>query len=1279
MFKQAAQRVESIVKKNPQYPGVSLLVNDNGSKEKRLRETKDICLKIKRLLKDKLEVLTDREQLVAKGIPISKVFDRLSVYYSCATACVQELYVILQTWDLTELGEANTAIFDTFRSVVDILMTQYTQTQEKLSEFERRKLNTVTIQEPFMKPAGTTTLQGVLFDKSEEPSTAYPAQTPAKMRSIDSFRGASSTKLKKQKTGVKTAMTSRANSLAFLGKEPQTPSVSRPLMNNPYSSGLAGSPRSKTNLYVFDFTTPEEIKAREEEEQRQLQEKLKGVRNSLREGKFVEFSTVKDPRLMVAINKELCADMIQNNLEQRRQLNTILNGIEAVSANRAEAPAHLQKVMADQKKILEQLNVGLEDTAGTVNTTEILKNLSEAETALFAAFSDKQHEIVSKVLKAIQNHKPGMVTKMAETKMTNLQIDHLLSGKELSESRKQIKLLEMQIMKLQIELNKQFKEYDQVYSRARIAETIAKERDQEIEKLNMEKLKAGAEQSNSRAQLEVYKSKQTQDSKGKEMLEREVDDLRRTIKQYEQERIQLNNQMKELLDSMQLEQLEVSAKEIQESFMSERDAKSDVMSKTKSNQKNQNPKDVAFAPPKIQSIFFKAISQFVIKPKTEIVPSIKKITYSKQTQTLNIASGNSIPNVQPIVKPNISTNSILQNSNENLVPQMPKYSSVAVVGTHRTQDKLEQELSDPQLVEELSAGSRRESVATDRSYDPQLKPNKKSIHSKQTKPIPSKNKDLSQPSAKPVKMKKVTGEVSTSRTRNSLAVPAVKERRGSIMDLQKPLNKPVSKRNSVTVEPTKFKSVGHSKAPNVQQMVPDQPSVGLNFSEHEKQEELPDIILTPTICKEMQDPVFPETTDEPTFFSNRTARNNREMAIPEAISEIPEIGSLDEQGHILLAIDSLKKLPSHTLVYDVIAIAELYLNRLKPFSCKLKFDEENIQIEDDLFLPEVLTANKYVQVNFEPKPAPLPQLPPPLRHELKISISKEDNMPKIDELQLIVRQPSIEIKQSSVSEISAYSSRSRKASAYLLPPASASARKTSRSTQRLPVDPSLLGLTQPNTMKGSMPLLSLFKPRPLTIQPTQQGIETVTSAEEESQARTRLLNILSDKALFYANRQPAVAALDPAQLLDPQTDLTDASPLLQSLFNTMHPSNHCGSTNPFVNDMQHSRFFYIRRQFDRFARHVRQLVGEHRRCDEGKVCEHLLRVERMRENLQRRERGERVAMMHKVDVGECVKEEDLKGKVYVVHRNVKGEGRSREASVGVKGGHARSLTVGAWM
>jgi hypothetical protein len=161
-----------------------------------------------------------------------------------------------------------------------------------------------------------------------------------------------------------------------------------------------------------------------------------------------------------------------------------------------------------------------------------------------------------------------------------------------------------------------------------------------------------------------------------------------------------------------------------------------------------------------------------------------------------------------------------------------------------------------------------------------------------------------------------------------------------------------------------------------------------------------------------------------------------------------------------------------------------------------------------------------------------------------------------------------------------------------------------------------------------------------------------------------------------------------AALFSRSPDLSDTSPLLRELFVAALPTS--AVTPPDVlKDMQHSRFYYVRRQYEAFARQVRQMVQTHQECT-GKQCRCEERLQRWKDKLKEKitadiegpdgpeaaqgwDSKNRRVFLNKVDIGGGVKEEDLKGQVYIVERGVKG---TVAASIGP---HARSKTMTAWM
>ena len=280
--------------------------------------------------------------------------------------------------------------------------------------------------------------------------------------------------------------------------------------------------------------------------EKEYAEQARQIRCMIDSGRTFDFSAVKDINLIIAVTKEICQDLSVQNIDQQLKISAMLGELEFVEKVRGEAAPVIEKLVRELMFMLKRMNVE------NLHATQLpaLPSTKEWETELFQAFTDKQRDLILKVVRTLQTIKPHVRSIGVMTRMGQGDIERLQNDTELKDARQLTDALRLKMSKLTLEQENAVREATECRVKLKIAESTLEIRDRQLEEITQQFYRSRTELFGVKSNFDSAESKSVYAAAGRSKLDKELETAKKQVKLLESDRTRTSDAMIRLLRQM---------------------------------------------------------------------------------------------------------------------------------------------------------------------------------------------------------------------------------------------------------------------------------------------------------------------------------------------------------------------------------------------------------------------------------------------------------------------------------------------------------------------------------------------------------------------------------------------------------------------------------------------------------------------------------------------------------------------------------------------------------
>jgi hypothetical protein len=322
----------------------------------------------------------------------------------------------------------------------------------------------------------------------------------------------------------------------------------------------------------------------EDEERRKLEDleldneleyQARKIKVLMEKGEPVDLSEVKEPRLLLQINKEICKDLEISTKNQMSDIITFVTDLDGGHGADGIAYKKIGEIVEDMKGFVDRLNIpGIK--IDPLNEPVILQKFGDAEREVIGSFSQRQRDLILRLVKLIQTFRPGMVHQETMTNTNNEEIEKILNNKEVIEARRQKAEMLQRMNAAILEKESALRDKAKSEGKNQLSEALLASSNSRYEQCYQELCQLRSNYMKLEEQVLAQKSAATSPSKTKPAVNqfsdsgKENDTLKKTIRTMELERNRLAESMNQLLFTLNNSQAYISDdKVVIEKFMNQ--------------------------------------------------------------------------------------------------------------------------------------------------------------------------------------------------------------------------------------------------------------------------------------------------------------------------------------------------------------------------------------------------------------------------------------------------------------------------------------------------------------------------------------------------------------------------------------------------------------------------------------------------------------------------------------------------------------------------------------
>lgn len=280
--------------------------------------------------------------------------------------CLQEICSLCELWNHKDISDTFYLTFSGFRYIYEGLVDSYVKKCEELEETKN-----------------STTIRYV--EKDDKP----------KFQVIDEgeFKAARKRREEELKHELLVHETLRPSNA---GSSQQGNRKINPALLEAFKRG------SGVYGYEMDFADEEEISERERAERLRINLAVHQMKEALDQKRPIDYESIKDPKIIIEFNNQVFEQLARENRAQQNILRKTVMELESRNAVDLQSPGELQRLVYMNTRIVENLQLDKLHLSLDYDTKQVNKTFSESEHDLYKAFSEKQKDLVSKVVHIIR-------------------------------------------------------------------------------------------------------------------------------------------------------------------------------------------------------------------------------------------------------------------------------------------------------------------------------------------------------------------------------------------------------------------------------------------------------------------------------------------------------------------------------------------------------------------------------------------------------------------------------------------------------------------------------------------------------------------------------------------------------------------------------------------------------------------------------------------------------------------------------------------------------------
>jgi hypothetical protein len=299
-------------------------------------------------------------KLYSKDFSQNMFLEGLDRLYLIHYVCLQEICFICELWDHKDISDTFYLAFSGFRFIYEGLVDSYVKKCEELEEVR----NAAVVR---------------YIEKTNVPVTLEINESDLK-----ASRKKREQELDQQKLSAGAGHPS-----------PKTGSLDPKLLQAfKRGSGVEG--------YEMDFADTDEISERERAERVRINEAVMQMRAAMEQKRVIDYEAIKDPKIILEFNNQLFEQLARENRAQQNVLRKAVMEFENKDGVDLKSPGELQRLVHITTRIVENIELDKLHLSLAYDSKKVGKDFGEAEIELYRSFSDKQRQLMNKVVHMVR-------------------------------------------------------------------------------------------------------------------------------------------------------------------------------------------------------------------------------------------------------------------------------------------------------------------------------------------------------------------------------------------------------------------------------------------------------------------------------------------------------------------------------------------------------------------------------------------------------------------------------------------------------------------------------------------------------------------------------------------------------------------------------------------------------------------------------------------------------------------------------------------------------------